>query len=158
MLPLSELENVYQVNGHTEVVDQVNRNLRTLMLVLGLAVVLLLPISFVLINNTVRLTIYSRRFLIHTMKLVGASRSYIRRPFLLSNMLQGLIAGIIASAVLTGIFFYARGLDASLHAVTGTGTLLAVCAGMLVAGPLLSLAAAAHSTQRFLTLSYDELF
>lgn len=158
MLPLAEMETVHEVNGHTEVVDRVNRNLRTVMLVLVLAVATLLPISFVLINNTVRLTIFSRRFTIHTMKLVGASRGFIRRPFLLSNMLQGLIAGVVASGVLTGVYFYMWSLDASLRAAAGPMTLAWVCAGMVVVGPLLCLAAAAWATQRYLTMSYDELF
>lgn len=158
MLPLAEMPGVEQVNGHTEVVDHVNRNLSTVMMVLVLAVCALLPISFVLINNTVRLTIYSRRFTIHTMKLVGASRGYIRRPFLLSNMLQGAIAGIMASGVLTGIYFYLWNLDASLRTLAPVETLCIVCAAMIVIGPLLSLSAAAFATQRYLTMNYDDLF
>ncbi len=158
MLPLAEMPGVEQVNGHTEVVDQVNRNLSMVMLVLILAVCALLPISFVLINNTVRLTIYSRRFTIHTMKLVGASRAYIRRPFLLSNLLQGLLAGLTASAILAGIYAYMWSLDASLAQVAGAPTLIFVCCAMIVLGPLLSLSAAAIATQRYLTMSYDDLF
>lgn len=158
MLSLAGLEQVEAVNGHTEVVDSVNRNLRTVMLILAIAVITLLPISFVLINNTVRLTIFSRRFLIHTMKLVGASRGFIRKPFLLSNMLQGLIAGVIASGVLAGIYFYLWSLDASLQAITNSMMLIWICAGLLIVGPLLSLAAAAWATQRYLTVSYDDLF
>ncbi len=158
MLPLAEMPGVEQVNGHTEVVDHVNRNLSTVMMILILAVCALLPISFVLINNTVRLTIYSRRFTIHTMKLVGASRGYIRRPFLLSNMLQGAIAGLIASGALTGIYFYLWNLDASLSTVATVETLCIVCGAMIVIGPLLSLSAAAFATQRYLTMNYDDLF
>ena len=158
MLPLAEMPGVEQVNGHTEVVDQVNRNLSMVMLVLILAVCALLPISFVLINNTVRLTIFSRRFTIHTMKLVGASRAYIRRPFLLSNLLQGFLAGLTASAILTGIYAYMWSLDASLATVAGAATLIFVCCSMVILGPLLSLSAAAIATQRYLTMTYDDLF
>jgi len=158
MLPLAESEAVEAVTGHTEVVDSVNRNLRTVMLILAIAVLTLLPISFVLINNTVRLTIFSRRFLIHTMKLVGASRGFIRRPFLISNMLQGIIAGIIASGILTGLYFYLWSLDASLRAVADPTMLAGICAGLTVFGPALCVAAAAWSTQRYLTLNYDDLF
>lgn len=70
MLPLAELDVVDEVNGHAEVVDSVNRNLSTVMFILAIAVLTLLPISFVLINNTVRLTIFSRRFLIHTTSFI----------------------------------------------------------------------------------------
>lgn len=158
MLPLAAMEGVEAVNGHAEVVDSVNRNLQTVMLILGIAVLTLLPISFVLINNTVRLTIFSRRFIIHTMKLVGASRGFIRRPFLLSNMLQGVIAGIIASGVLVGLYFYLWSLDASLRVVADPTMLVWICIGLLIVGPLLCLAAALWATQRYLTISYDELF
>lgn len=158
MLPLAEMAGVEQVNGHTEIVDHVNRNLSTIMMILLLAVCALLPISFVLINNTVRLTIFSRRFTIHTMKLVGASRGYIRRPFLLSNMLQGAIAGLIASGALIGLYYYIWSLDASVRGVASVETLCIVCAAMMVIGPLLCLSAAAFATQRYLTMNYDDLF
>ena len=158
VLPITQMDDVYQVNAHTEVVDRVNRNLSTLMWVLLVAVAALLPISFVLINNTIRLTIFSRRFTIHTMKLVGASRGFIRRPFLLSNLLQAVIAAIIASAMLVGMYCYIWSLDQSLQSVLTEQMLVWVCCGMLVCGLALCLIAALVATQRYLTRSYDELF
>lgn len=158
VLPLTEMDDVYQVNAHTEVVEQVNRNLSTLMWVLAIAALALLPISFVLINNTIRLTIFSRRFTIHTMKLVGASRGFIRRPFLLSNLLQAVIAAIVSSALLAAMYAYLWSLDLSLRAVLTERMLLWVCGGMLIAGLLLCLLASLFATQRYLTRSYDELF
>lgn len=158
VLLLTRMDDVYQVNAHTEVVDRVNRNLSTLMWVLLIAVAALLPISFVLINNTIRLTIFSRRFTIHTMKLVGASRSFIRRPFLLSNLLQAILASILASALLVGMYFYIRSLDQSLQTVLTDQMLIGVCCAMLVCGLAICLIAALVATQRYLTRSYDELF
>lgn len=158
VLPLSQMPDVYQINAHSEVAEQVNRNMSTLMWVLSVAALALLPISFVLINNTIRLTIFSRRFMIHTMKLVGASRGFIRRPFILSNLLQALIASVVASALLGAMYVYVWSLDRSLHSVLTEQMLLWVCGGMLVAGILLCLFAAMFATQRYLTRSYDELF
>ncbi|MDE6145304.1 MAG: permease-like cell division protein FtsX [Muribaculaceae bacterium] len=158
VLPLTHMDDVYQVNAHTEVVEQVNRNLSTLMWVLAIAALALLPISFVLINNTIRLTIFSRRFTIHTMKLVGASRGFIRRPFLLSNLLQALIAAIVASALLAAMYAYLWSLDISLRAVLTERMLICVCGAMFAAGILLCLIAALFATQRYLNRSYDELF
>ncbi|MDE7111953.1 MAG: permease-like cell division protein FtsX [Muribaculaceae bacterium] len=158
VLPLTRMDDVYQVNAHTEVVEQVNRNLSTLMWVLAIAALALLPISFVLINNTIRLTIFSRRFTIHTMKLVGASRGFIRRPFLLSNLLQALIAAIVASALLAAMYAYLWSLDISLRAVLTERMLICVCGAMFAAGILLCLIAALFATQRYLNRSYDELF
>lgn len=158
VLPLTRMEEVFQVNAHSEVAEQVNRNMSTLMWVLSIAALALLPISFVLINNTIRLTIFSRRFMIHTMKLVGASRGFIRRPFILSNLLQAVIAAVIASALLAGMYLYIWSLDGTLRSVLTEQMLAIVCAGMFVAGIILCLFAAMVATQRYLTRSYDELF
>ena len=99
-------KNILEVNYPQELMDSVNRNLRKISLVLlGLAGLLTL-ISFALINNTIRLTIYSKRFLIHTMKLVGASWSFIRRPFLWQNIWIGIFAAILADALLTGMSYF----------------------------------------------------
>jgi cell division transport system permease protein len=158
VLPLQKQEQVQEVNVHTEMVDSVNRNISTLMLVLIVAACALTPISFVLINNTVRLTIYSHRFTIHTMKLVGASRGFIRRPFMLSNLLQGALAAVVASALLAAMASYVFSLDPSLQAYVGWEQLAVVFAALLVIGILICLLAAWSATQRYLTRSYDELF
>jgi len=158
MIPLSEVSGVCEVNGHTEIVEAVSHNLSKAMMVLIIIMLALLPIALVLINNTVRLTIYSRRFTIHTMKLVGASRGFIRKPFLLSNMLQGLIAGILASALLAGAYGYLWNTDEVTRSALTSDMLLITCSGMLVCGPILCLIAAAWSTQRYLSKDYDKLF
>ena len=92
--------NVQEVRYQEDLINMVNENIRNIsLMLLGLAV-LLAFISFALINNTIRLTIYSKRFLIHTMKLVGASWSFIRRPFLWRNFWIGVLAAVIADGVL----------------------------------------------------------
>ena len=158
VIPLQQMDDVYQINAHSEVAEQVNRNMSTLMWVLSIAALALLPISFVLINNTIRLTIFSRRFMIHTMKLVGASRGFIRRPFLLSNLLQAIIAAIISSALIAVMYVYVWSIDGSLRSVLTEEMLIWVCGGMFVAGIILCFSAALFATQRYLTRSYDDLF
>lgn len=158
MLPLSETAGVHEVNGHTEIVESVSNNLSKAMMILVIIMLALLPISLVLINNTVRLTIYSRRFTIHTMKLVGASRSFIRKPFLISNMLQGLIAGVLAGGLLAGVYAYVWNTNEVPMDTLTQEMLIATCGGLLIIGPILCLLAAAWSTQRYLNRSYDELF
>lgn len=158
MLPLAEMPHVFEVTGFENVAEAVNRNTHTLMFVLVLILCALLPISLVLINNTVRLAIFARRFTIHTMKLVGASRGFIRRPFLLSNALQGVIAAVIASGLLFGVYAYLGSVIPSVRPVLTHATLAVVCAGLLCVGPLLCLVAAAWATQRYLSSSYDDLF
>lgn len=158
ILPLQSADGVYQINAHTEVIDRVNRNLSTMMWVLAVIALALVPISCVLINNTIRLTIYSRRFTIHTMKLVGASASFIRRPFVVSNLLQGLVAAVISSGLLAAVYVYVWGLDAQLRQMLTPAMLAGVCALMLAAGMVICLGASVFATQRYLNRSYDKLF
>ena len=88
--------NIQDVLYRKELIDAVNDNIRNISLVLLALAVVLTFISFALINNTIRLAIYSKRFLIHTMKLVGASWSFIRRPFLRRNVWSGVLAAVVA--------------------------------------------------------------
>lgn len=149
---------VGEISVHTEMVETINRNIRSLAIVLIIIAATLLLISFMLINNTVRLTIYSRRFTIHTMKLVGATPGFIRKPFLINNIVHGVIAALIASAILAGLLYYSHSLDASVaHAVTWNDAAW-VFAGMLVAGMLICFISALISTNRYLRLSYDDMF
>ena len=94
--------NIQDVLYRKELIDAVNDNIRNISLVLLALAVVLTFISFALINNTIRLAIYSKRFLIHTMKLVGASWSFIRRPFLRRNVWSGVLAAVVADAILMG--------------------------------------------------------
>ena len=99
-------KKVLEINYPQDLIDSVNRNLKKIsFFLLGLAA-LLTFISFALINNTIRLTIYSKRFLIHTMKLVGASWSFIRRPFLVRNVWVGILAASMANAFLIGMAYF----------------------------------------------------
>ncbi len=100
--PVAKMAGVKKVTVNARMIDDVNRNLRAVFVVLGVVTLILLVISLALINNTVHLDIYSRRFLIHTMTLVGATGAFIRRPFLVSNVISGLIAGLIADMILAG--------------------------------------------------------
>lgn len=100
--PVAKMAGVKKVTVNARMIDDVNRNLRAVFVVLGVVALILLVISLALINNTVHLDIYSQRFLIHTMTLVGATGAFIRRPFLVSNVISGLIAGLIADMILAG--------------------------------------------------------
>ena len=97
-------EVVYQ----RSLVDALNANLSRISLVLGVFIALLLFISYVLINNTVRLNVFARRFTIHTMKLVGATKQFIRAPFLVQSAFQGIFAAMIAIVVLVGALFFVK--------------------------------------------------
>ena len=93
-------KRVSEIDYPQELLNSVNSNIRKISFFLLLLAALLTMISFALINNTVRLTIYSKRFLIHTMTLVGASWGFIRRPFIARNAWIGLVAAVMANALL----------------------------------------------------------
>lgn len=155
---LRDLDGVAEVNVHAEMVESVNNNLHTIMLILVVAAGALTLISFVLINNTVRLTVYSKRFLIHTMRLVGATHGFIRRPFIIGNAIQGIAAALVAMAMLGGLLCYAHSVDAAVENVIGWADMAWVFAAMLIAGVAICMLAAFTATNRYLRLSYDEMF
>lgn len=155
---LKNIPAIESVQMHKDIVEQINHNVNNIILVLGVVLVMLVVISFVLINNTVRLAVYSRRFIIHTMKLVGATPGFIRRPFVLTNVLNGFIASLVAMALLSGLLYYAVEVNRDYAGLVGIEQLAVVYAGMMLAGVLMCGMAAVFSTNRFIGLSYDELF
>lgn len=152
------MPQVGEVTVNTEMIGNLNRNARMVNTVLALMAAALLLISFVLINNTVRLTVYARRFLIHTMKLVGAKGSFIRRPFLTVNACQGVVAGVLAGGVLGAIVAYARSWDLALAPLLPWDLVVPVCLGLILLGVIICTAAAAVATNRYLRKDYDEMF
>src|SRR5574344_178635 len=101
----------------------------TIRMVLLAVAALLVLISFVLINNTVRLTVYSRRFLIHTMKLVGAKPGFIRKPFVVQNLINGVIAGMVACGALMGLYYAANSFEIGLGSMFLTSEIIIVFCG-----------------------------
>lgn len=149
---------VEEVSIHSEMVDSINRNMHTAMIVMLIVAVALMLISFVLINNTIRLTVYSKRFIIHTMKLVGATSGFIRRPFIRQNVVNGLVAGVIAGAVLTALLVYAGKVDPAVSKAVPAESTAIVIGLMLVAGMLICGVAAMFATDRYLKVDYDDMF
>lgn len=151
-------DGVDEVSANTDMVENLTRNARmfnTVMLVIAAA---LLLISFVLINNTVRLTVYSRRFLIHTMKLVGATPGFIRRPFILSNLIQGIVAGAIASGLLAGLIAWGKNWDEALKPLLPWEAVGIIFIAIFIVGMAICALAALFATNRYLRADYDEMF
>lgn len=107
-----KMPKVNEINYPQTLVDSVNNTLNTVNIILLVLAVLLTIISFELINNSVRLSIYARRFSIHTMKLVGASWGFIRRPFILNALAVGFVAALLANAVLAYSFYLLQSYEA----------------------------------------------
>lgn len=125
------------------------------MLVLAFA---LLLVSFALINNTIKLTIYSQRFLLHTMKLVGADWGFIRRPFLKRNFWIGFIAAILALLMLgAGIYLLLR-YEPKLVSLLNVKTLVIVAGAIVLFGVLITTICARISINRFLRVKAGDLY
>ncbi len=147
-------EVVYQQS----LVEKLNTNLRKISLVLGVFIFLLLFISFVLINNTVRLNVFSKRFTIHTMRLVGATKSFIKGPFLVQAVFQGLFSALLATLMLLGILFFIRSEFAKLFEVFRLDLLMLVIGIVVAAGVVICTVCTSVVVGRLVTLSKDELY
>ena len=156
--PIRKLEGVGDVKLQGDMVRSINATVNSLAIVLTFVAAALLLISFVLINNTVRLTVYARRFSIHTMKLVGATASFIRRPFIISNILNGIVAAFIAIAVLCGVLFYAGSVEPEITRLIKWDEASLVFAGVCIIGIIICTLSALFATNRYLRLDYDYLF
>ena len=147
-------EVVYQ----RSLVDALNANLSRISFILAIFIALLLFISFVLINNTVRLNVFSKRFTIHTMKLVGATRSFIRAPFLIQSVFQGIFAAFIAIIVLVAMLFVVRSEFAQLFEVFRLELLLVVMGIVLVSGVVICFVSTFFVVGKLVGLSKDDLY
>ena len=162
------LEMVKQEIGKSSLVDEViyqrslvdalNANLSRISLILAIFISLLLFISFVLINNTVRLNVFARRFTIHTMKLVGATKSFIRAPFLIQAVFQGMFSAVVAIVVLLCLMFFVRSEFQQLFEIFRAELLLLVMAIVMAAGVVICVVSTYFVVGKLISLKKDELY
>ena len=155
---LRKNDEVADVAYQVDLMDSVNRNLAKLNILLLVLAVLLTFISFSLINNTVRLSVYSRRFLIHTMKLVGASWGFIRRPFMKQGLIVGVIAAVIAIAVLGGGIYALYYYEPGILLIITWHELVVTALAVLAFGLVITLTCSYISVNRFLRMPAGELY
>lgn len=149
---------VTDIEYQADLMDSVNDNIRKISIVLLTLAALLTLISFALINNTIRLTIYSKRFLIHTMKLVGASWGFIRRPFLIRNLWIGIFSGVIADAILMGAAYIQVSYEPELIAIITTDIMLEVMVVTLLFGIIITYLCAYISINKYLRMKASSLY
>lgn len=147
-------EVVYQKS----LVDALNANLNRISMIIAVFVALLLFISYVLINNTVRLNVFARRFTIHTMKLVGATRSFIRAPFLVQSAFQGIFAAFIAIIALIVMLYFMRSGFEQLFEIFRLDLLLAVMGIVIVSGLAICLLSTWFVVNKLVSLKKDKLY
>lgn len=149
---------VEEVEYQQTLVQTLNENLAKISMVLGVFILLMLFISFVLINNTVRLNVFSRRFTVHTMQLVGATRAFIRRPFMKGSVVQGLLSSVLALAVLSGVLALLKRSFPQLFSVFDTRSMLIVAGVVVACGVLICVVSTYFVVNKLVSLDKDQLY
>ncbi len=155
---ISKSPLVAEVNYQGSLVDALNANLSKISLILAFFIGLMLFISYVLINNTVRLNVYARRFTIHTMQLVGATRSFIRAPFLVQSAFQGIFSAFIAIMALIVILFFLRNGFEQLFEIFRLDLLLLVMGIVLASGLVICVTSTYFVVNKLVSLKKAELY
>jgi cell division transport system permease protein len=155
---IKDYSSVSELLYRKDMMQMVNENMQRVGLILLSLAVVLMIISFVLISNTIRLLIYSKRFLIHTMKLVGATPGFIRRPFVGYNVVSGILASIVAILLLGGMLYYLQNELVGFINLLDIQTIVIVFGSVLVMGILLSVVATIFAVNKYLRMGVDKLY
>jgi cell division transport system permease protein len=149
---------VRDVTYPSTVVDKMNSNFQKLGLILGAISLLLFGVVIILIDNTVRLAMFSNRFLIKTMQMVGATRFFITRPFDKRAIVNGLISGLISVIGLWAVISFAQNQLPSLKALNDPFLLTILMVGMVLMGILISVVSTHRSVVKYLKMHIDDLY
>lgn len=155
---LMRYTQIREISYPSELMDSVNDNIRKVSAVLLVLALALSLISFSLINNTIKLTIYSQRFLLHTMKLVGASWGFIRRPFMWRNFAIGITSGIVACGIIGGSIYLLLYYEPQIGYLFTLPTLAIVGGSVMLFGVIIALLCANISINRFLKMKAGDLY
>ena len=155
---LSENDNVFEVYYQKDLIDKLNSNVNRLSFFLLIFCVLLLFIAFALINNTIRLSVYSKRFLIRTMRLVGASNSFIQKPFLSKGVYQGIYSSLFAIFMLIGAIQLVQGDTANMLNIDDLKIIGIVFLLILASGLFISIFSTFFAVRKFIKLNENELY
>lgn len=155
---LCDNSNVTDIAYQEDLMDSVNDNLRKASLVLLILAVLMTCVSFSLINNTVRLSVYSKRFLIYTMKLVGAPWAFIRGPFIARSVKMGLLAATIACAVLACGVYALYSYEPSIVNIVTRTELTVTAVAVYLFGIVITVFCSHVSVNKFLKMRAEELY
>jgi len=155
---ISSLPAVKEIHYQESLIHSINQNVRTLALIILGFSALLLFIAAALINNTIRISLYSKRMLIKSMKLVGATRGFIRKPFMISGIKQGVYGALIANLLLAGILYVARIEIPELGAIQDIKMLLVLMGGVTLMGILISAASTLLAVNKYLRKNSEDLY
>lgn len=149
---------VKEVYYQESILHLIDENVKKISVFLLIISTFLFLIAFTIINNTIRLSVYSKRFIIRTMQLVGATRSFIRRPFILRSAIQGFIAALIAMVLLMSLLYFIEREFLVLIAFKSTKLLILLGVSLIFSGVLLNVVSTFFSVNRYLNISEDKLY
>jgi len=155
---LLEYPVVKEVYFQESFLHLLNENVRKVSIVLLVFSGLLLFISLTIINNTIRLSVYSKRFLINTMQIVGATKSFIRKPFLLRSIIHGILAALIAILLLMTILYFIEQEFYLLFTLQDIGLILYLFGGIVLLGMIINYVSTYFSVNKYLGISEDKLY
>ncbi|MBS1488864.1 MAG: ABC transporter permease [Bacteroidetes bacterium] len=155
---IEKMPGVFQVDYKENLIESINQNITRIGLIMVGLVAVLLIIVVLLINNTLRLALFSQRFLIRSMQLVGAKKWFIQKPFLFRASLHGMLAGILASGLLTGLIAFATQRVEELKLIQNNDRLLLLMASLLLLGIVVAVISSYRAVSKYLKLSLDELY
>lgn len=149
---------VKEVSYQESLLFLINENVKKISIFLLVISTFLFLISLTIINNTIRLSVYSKRFLIRTMQLVGATRSFIIRPFLIQSAIHGLLAALVALSLLMGMLYLIEKEFLLMFSFESTYLLLLLGASIIITGVLINIISTFFSVNRYLSISEDKLY
>jgi len=155
---IESMPQVYEVVYTPNLINEINENLDKIGLVLSFFVVILIGTVVILINNSIRLALFSQRFLIRSMQLVGATPAFIKQPFLKRSALHGLFSGLFATGILLVMSYLAMGQLPELKAVFHFGQVVLLSIFLMAIGVLISLSSAYFSVSKYLNMQLDDLY
>lgn len=155
---ISEKRAVQDVSYQKSLIDKMNVHIRKISMVMLLFSAMLILISVALIHNTIRLMIYSRRFVLYIMQLVGATRSFIRWPLIGKGMLHGAIGAVLAMLLLSGLMYGVNNQVAVLFRIEDIHLLILLYAGLLVVGVLMCALCTITAVNRYLRISLEKMY
>ena len=155
---LLENPDVKEVYYQKSLVDLINNNIRKIAIILMVVSLMLVLIAIALIRNTIRLSIYSKRFLVRSMQLVGATESFIRRPFLKQGVSQGFFGGLLADLFLFLILYGVSKRVPDLALVQDMVVIAAIFVGLVILGMLLAWFSTRSALDKFLKADLDKLY
>ena len=155
---LLENTDVKEVYYQKSLIDLINNNIRKIATILMAVSLILLFIAIALIRNTIRLSIYAKRFLVRSMQLVGATESFIRRPFLKSGVTQGFFGGLLADLFLVGILYWASKRIPDLMLIQDVTVIVAILMGVVVLGVILAWVSTRAALDKFLKADLAKLY